>query len=209
MALRTAIGGRDTQSFITVSQANSIIGGFFDDADITSWNLLDSGQKEYCLMLAAQLMDYFPWAGRTVYCGQALCFPRRIRDNLICLPCAVQNAQAYLALHVVRRGMANRPTSQTEEETGSRVSQVSLGGLLSVSFSGDPIKAGNVMDKITRSMHFPVYLMVKQYLSQIRGGTILEEDDDEFPTCSTTSSTTTTSTTTTTTSTSTTTTTTT
>lgn len=197
MSLKTSVGGRDSDSFCSLSEANSFIAAGPDDH--AAWNALSGADREYRLKLAAQLMDYFPWGGETVYCGQALCFPRRIRGDLICIPCEVKEVQAYLAYSVIHRGLANRPSSVTAEETGSRVTQVSLGGLLSVSFSGDPVTTGNILDKICRSMHFPAYLKIKKYLAQIRGKSILETDDDEYPTCSTTTTTTTSTTSTTTT----------
>lgn len=188
MTLKCSLGGRDSTSFITVDEADQFIKDLPDDT--AEWDALSTTEKEYRLELAAQLMGYMPWAGRQTYCGQALPFPRRIRGSHICCPCEIQETQAFLAYSVIHRGLANRPTT-TEEKSGTWVSSVSLGGLLSVGFSGKPVTGGNVLDQILRSMHFPVYLRIKRYLSQIRGGSIQSESDDDYPECSTTTTTTT------------------
>lgn len=193
MSLRTSLGGRDSNSFITVTEANNFIKNNLPDA-ATEWLALSTYQREYRLILAAMLMSYLPWAGVTTYCGQALCFPRRIRGNHLGCPCEVQETQAYIAYSVIHRGIANRPTVE-EETPGEKVKSVSMGGLLSITFGGEGPTTGNVLDKIIRSAHFLVYLRLKKYFSQVRGGSIKSKDDDDFPECSTTTTTTTTTTT--------------
>ena len=90
MSLRTTIGGRNSNSFITVAVADNFIKNNLPD-DSTEWVALSTYEKEFRLELAAMLMSYLPWAGVTTFCGQALCFPRRIRGSHICNPCEIKH----------------------------------------------------------------------------------------------------------------------
>lgn len=190
MILKCVVGGRDTNSFVTATEADTIIVDQPDD--VTEWFDLSDDQKAYRLVLAAQLMGYLPWAGLQIYCGQALCFPRRVRGVVVGYPDAIKQAQVQMAYSVVHRGLANRP--DIDEATASNwATSVNIGGLLSLSFGGKPPAGGSILDQITRSAQFPIYLLVKQYLSQVRGGSIAETDDADYPSCSTTTTTSSTS----------------
>jgi hypothetical protein len=103
------------------------------------------------------------------------------------IPDEVKESQVFVAYSVVHRALANRPESVVEAAAGSRVTRVSLGGLLSVGFSGEPIAAGSYMDKMVRTTHFPAFLKMKRWLTQVRGG----QPETEEPTCSTTTTSTT------------------
>lgn len=190
MALITRIGGRESNSFVTVSEADTIIQNLPDDT--TEWDDLEEVQKELRLRMGAQLMATMNLAGRRVYCGQALCFPRTNQANRYVIPNEVKETQVFMAYSVIHRALANRP-GITEEAAGNRVTRVSLGGLLSVGFSGEPITAGTALDAMVRSTQFPAYLLMQRYLTQVRGGSV--EDADEV-TCSTTTTTTSTTSTT-------------
>jgi len=67
---------------------------------------------------------------------------------------------------------------------------------LNVSFAGGAVVSGSQLDQVMRSAQSPAYLLMKPWLSQLRGGVVL---NDEEITCSTTSTSSTTTTTTTTT----------
>jgi hypothetical protein len=195
MALELAVGGRQTESFCSAEEADAYIALL--GMDTTSWDALETAAKEFRLKLAAQVMDYLPWRGLRPYCGQALCFPRTCQDDVTRYPDEVKQAQAQLAFNLIHRALQALAEQSPDDGlvSASRVTQVSLGGLLSVSFSGDPAKAGTLLDRITNSIQFPVYLALTRYTSQIRGGTVKDVD---IVTCSTTTtSTSTTSTTTT------------
>lgn len=192
MSLKCSVGGRDSESFVTVAGADAFIGEE-QTYDATEWDGLSTAQKETRLKLAAQLMGYLPLKGRTVYCGQALCFPRSSQSNVTVIPSKVKEAQSYIAVSVVHRALAARSSAVDGLDENSRVTQVSLAGLLSVSLGKEGASAGNVLDRIGRSAQFRVYLLLKSYLSQIRGGSVKETDDDDYPECSTTTTTSTTS----------------
>lgn len=196
MALKTQVGGRDSDSFITVTEADAYLSSGPDD--ITAWNNLSVAEKELRLKLSAQAIGLLRCRGRQIYCGQALAFPRSCQDVSHSIPEEVKEAQAWIAYSVIHRGLANRPTDITEDVSGSEVSQVMLGGLLMVSFRGSPLSGGSDFERLVRSANFPVYMKLKRWITQVRGGSVMATDDDDYPTCSTTTTTTSTTTTTTT-----------
>jgi len=188
MSLNTNIGGRESDSFITVSQADAYLTSGIDD--VTAWNALSDAAKEVRLRLAANLLGMLRCRGRKIYCGQALAFPRSCQDVAHSIPEEVKEAQAWIAYSVVHRALANRPVDVTEDVSGSDVSQVMLGGLLMVSFRGTALSGGSFLEQIVRSANFPIYLKLKRWITQVRGGSVLNTDDTEYPTCSTTTTTT-------------------
>jgi hypothetical protein len=183
MSLIVRAGGRTSNSFITVAEANDYIREDIPDA-ATEWDALSDEQKEFRLELAAQAMGYLPLRGRTVFCGQSLCFPRTSQDNVHIIPEAVKRAQSQVAYSVIHRSLAQRTDIQ-DSSLERNLSSVSLGGILTVTFGKGPINAGNVLDQITKGIQFPVYLRLKHFLSQVRGSPV-----PTSITCSTTTSTT-------------------
>jgi len=192
MTLKTSLGGRDSTSLVTVDEATEIISVIFPD-ELTEWTDLTESGMEYRLELSAQILGMMPFAGYQVYCGQALCFPRRIRGTLFRAPYDVKVAQVLIAFSVVHRALANAGAISASSASG-RVTQISMAGLLSVSLAGSSPSGGNFLDKFTRSVQFPIYAKLKIYLSQIRGGSVMDLDDADYPACSTTTTTSTTST---------------
>lgn len=195
MALRSIVGGRDSDSFVGLSEVDAILDKFFP-GDTNAWDDLTQSGQEVRLQLAAHVIGTLPLRGRKVYCGQALCFPRSCQDRCNKIPDEVKDAQVYVAYSVIHRALASSPAI-AESISAARVKSVSLGGLLSVAFAEGSHKGGNLLDRITRSPFFPVYVMLKRWLAQIRGGRIQNTDDDDYPSCSTTTTTTSTTTTTT------------
>ena len=186
MSLITKIGGRESNSFVTVEEADAIISadGWYDDP--TAWDELEPKAKEYRLMLAARMMALLPWKGSKVYCGQALSFPRSVQQNYV-IPQEVKDVQCFIAYSVAHRGIESRPATADEADTGARVSSVSLGGLLAVSFAGNPVTTGSGLDKAIRSSQFPAYWTLANYLTQFRGGSV--QNVDELGECLTTTTT--------------------
>lgn len=194
MALKTVVGGRDTDSFCTLEESLAFISLL--GIDTTEWENQEDENKEYCLQLAAQAMEYFPWRGKRVFCGQALVFPRDCQDNVYIYPTEIKQAQAQIAFNVIFRALQALATQPTEDgpQSDSRVTRVSLGGMLEVAFSSDPAKTGTFLDRLTRSLQFPIYLAVVKWTSQVRGGIVTDAVDDA-PCLTTTTTTTITSTT--------------
>ncbi len=190
MALKCVIGGRDSESFVTVAEATVLAAGLPDGT--TVWSTLTTAEKELRLKLAAQVMSYLPFRGKRLYRGQALTWPRSGFGNKV-VPKAVKEAQVFIAISVIHRALANR--GAVSDSVGPSVTSVSLGGLLSVSF-GAGFQRGSALDAVTDSANFPAILGLSQYLTQIRGRVIpAEEDATELLSTTTTTSTTGTTTT--------------
>ena len=175
----------ESDSFITVVEALPLIKALPDESD--DWEDLEEVDQEYRLRLAAQMMGYLMLRGRRVFCRQGLCFPRTPQGNVYEIPWEAKETQAYISYSVVHRGLANRPTATTEAITGTRVTNVSLGGLLAVSFSGKPLESGTGLDALIRNTQFPAFVTMKRWLTQIRGGSVIPADE---VTCLTTTTTT-------------------
>jgi hypothetical protein len=190
MSLIVKVGGRESNSFTTLAEADEIIlaEGFPDDS--AEWEDLEEEAKNYRLILGAEIMCKLPLGGLRVYCGQALAFPRTNQVNDHIIPLEVKETQCFLSYSVIHRGLAARPDAASETETGANVKSVSLGGLLSVSFEGRPIENGTVLDKAIRSSQFPAYMRMKRYMQSFRGVSV--RDADELATCRTTTTTSTT-----------------
>lgn len=203
MSLSTKVGGRESNSFITVAEADAFIANLPEDAQI--WNELSPNEKEYRIEMSVQVMGFLSWRGIKIYVGQALPFPRSIqgRYGAKSIPDEVKRAQAQIAYSVVHRALLERPA--IEEGTGNtKVSRVSLGGgLLSVAFTNDKGEKGSTFDTFMRSTHWPIYALLKPFLSMFRGRVVLNADEvvtlSTTTTSTSTTSTSTTSTTTTTT----------
>lgn len=175
MSLIVHVGGAESDSFATLVEAYGMLDEMF--VDISTWEELSAEQKELRLHLAAQLMGSLPLRGGLVFRNQRLCFPRTSQpyNQRFSIPMWVKKAQAYLAFEVIHRALIS--VAGVEEGmpslTGSP-SQISLAGLVSVSFKDSDKKGGTVFDKIVGMLPFPVYMMMKKYITQIRGGTVLD-----------------------------------
>lgn len=194
MELHCAIGGRESNSFVTVSEADVLVEELPDDT--SDWDSLDTDQKKFRLILGAALMDYLPFRGNKVYCGQALCFPRTVQDQVHSIPEEAKMTQVFLAYSVVHRGLANRPASVTTDFSTTPGKSVTIGGMLSVVFGDKTVVSGTMLENIIKSPNFPACLLMKRWMTGIRGGVPCDSAD---VTCSTTTTTTTTTSTTTTT----------
>ena len=179
MALRVAVGGRESNSFCTVEEADAAITLLqsSEGADAPAdWIALSQGQKEFRLQLATAALSYFLWRGKRVYCGQALPFPRDCQEDVTVIPDEVKTAQAQIAYTVIHQALKSEPvmtgTENPLEGSNLRVTQVSLGGLLSVTFSGDPAKAGTILTRLVQSLEFPIYLALAKFTTQVRGGIV-------------------------------------
>lgn len=192
MSLCKKVGGRESNSYITVSEAAVFLAAGPDD--VADWTALPTEQKELRLRLAAQLIGNLPLRGHRIYDGQALDFPRSSqRDSPYAIPSAVKEAQAYIAFAVVHRAMVNRP--DPSETVGSDVKSVSLGGMLSVTFSDKTLGKSTLLDLLTKSVAFPIYTILKPFLSQVRGRSVPDGETYTLSTTTTTTSDSTTSTT--------------
>jgi hypothetical protein len=178
MALKIHGGGAESDSFVTVLQADDYLEQLPDDT--TAWEELSTEEKELRLQLAAHLMGHLPLRGRTVYRNQRLCFRRTVLQLSArgTVPADVKRAQSYVAYSVVHRALAEKPGIDANLPTSyGRPTSVSLAGLVTVAF-GDRLQGGgNILDNLIKSLPFPVYQLLKPFLSQFRGGVVVAEDD--------------------------------
>ncbi len=182
--LTVKIGGAESNSFVTVAEADAVIPLLPDDP--TQWEDLEEADKEYRLRLACNLMSTLNLKGRRVYCSQALAFPRTPQNNYRIIPSEVKETQVFLAYSVIHRGLAGRSAAVTDEDPGARVSHINLGGMLSVSFAGSGSTKGMQLDKVIRSGQFPTYLTMTNWFAQVRGGSVPNLNEVECLTTTTT-----------------------
>lgn len=187
MALNTLFGRKYSDSFITVTEFDTIV-QTLPDYDATVVSGMSNDYKEYILRMAAQIMGFLPLRGRKAYELQALCFPRTCQLDVEEIPDSVKRMQAALAYQVIHRGLSNR-AEVTADESYGRLKRLSIGGILHFGLDTKPYSGGNILDAIVRSIHFPIYVEFKQYFSQIRGGVILPVDEMFYHTLSSTSTT--------------------
>ena len=192
MTLNYTIGREYSNSFVSLAEANSIMSTDLPYST-TEWDALTDVEKEYRLRLAAELLGVLPFKGIQAFENQALCFPRDCQTDMMIIPQCVKVAQVDLSITVINKNLANLPDNTQLEESG-RIKSISLGGLLKVAFDGKPSSMGNILTFMSRSIHTPVFLELKRYLSVVRGGFICDTDDIFFHTLSSTTTTTTTST---------------
>lgn len=167
MALHVKVGGRESDSFITVSEADSLIADLPDDS--VEWLALSTGEKELRLRMAANMIGYLKLRGMRAYRGQRLSFPRTHQGNVKIIPPEVKEAQAFVAYSVVHRGLANRPSSASKKEPTNDINQLYLGGALMVSFSKGRTSPKDIMSKLVQSVQFPALVGLKNHTVQIRG----------------------------------------
>lgn len=167
MALNVKVGGRTSDSFITVAEADAYMPSL-PDADI-EWNDLGTEAKEYRLKLAANLVGFLRLKGMKAYRGQRLAFPRTHQPNPKVIPDEVKEAQAFIAVSVVHRGLANRPTKAKKKESVNDIDRLELGGALMVSFGKGKTSPQDVLSRLVQSAQFPALIGLKSHLVQIRG----------------------------------------
>lgn len=167
MSLIIKVGGKETNSFITVEEADELV-ALLPDGD-TVWSELTPAEKEYRLKLAAHMIGYLRLRGMRAYQGQRLCFPRTHQTNVRTIPTEVKEAQAFIAVSVVHRGLENRPSDPAAKETTNDISRLSLGGALSVSFHKGKTRPSDSLSKMIQSAQFPALIGMKPHLTQVKG----------------------------------------
>lgn len=181
MSLVIYVGGAESNSFQKVSEAEEYFAEI--EADTSVWDSYSTGEKEFRLQLAAQMIGHLPLRGRTVFQNQALCFPRTCQPygSRFKIPVEAKRAQALVALQVIPPEMVS---PDTVESFGTPTS-VSVGGLLSVSFGSKGVVT-SLLERFVSQVPFPVYMLLKKYIAQFRGGVV--KNLDELSTPSTTTS---------------------
>lgn len=183
MALTTANGGAFSDSYATVRQANYYLRQLYGADGLGTWADLTEFQVEFRLRIATQMIGILPIRGRKSFWNQALAFPVYAPDipqnNPRKVPGPIVEATILIAFGIVHRGLANE-SSPDEGVAAGRVNSVSLSGLLSVSFANGPVTGGTILGSIIRTTEFPIYMLLKPWLSQIRMFQVMTPVEEAF-----------------------------
>lgn len=142
-----------------------------------------TAQKEYLLQLSAQLIGFLPLRGHRVYLNQALDFPRSSQKDVTVIPDEVKEAQAILASLVVLPNLLSQQDKASSvilpiSLQTSSVTEVNVAGIMDVktgassSSSAKNYTLPSQLSKMSNTFCLPVYLRMKRYLSQFRGGVL-------------------------------------
>jgi len=169
VALVTTIGSRSANSYISVGSADSILAAssLYDTA---AWSALTSTAKEERLLLACLLMNRMSWVGFQVYKNQALAFPRRwTAEDDIEIPLNIRQAQAFIAYDVIHRGLVS-VSNPSKGISRAAIKSLSLfQQSLTVTRADGPMTPADTsgFEQIIRTSHFPIYLLIDPYLTQV------------------------------------------
>ncbi|MFH0825762.1 MAG: DnaT-like ssDNA-binding protein [Pseudomonadota bacterium] len=167
MSLVSTVGGTDSNSFITSTEANAILADAPFDAG--GWLELGETAREKRLELAAVALALLPFGGYRVYQDQALAFPRTCQRITSVIPQEIKEAQAYVAFLVIGPMLSHCAESSSELAAPS-VSRASLDGVIDVSFdesSGN--RRGSWLHRAILSDDLPIRLKLDRYLTLFRG----------------------------------------
>jgi len=171
LTLVTAVGGPDSNSYITLNEFEEISELLRMPLDDWRQTCTEEGQS-FRIICGANMTDGLPWRGKKVYCGQRMAFPRTSQmtdhtDTTEAAPTVipeeikiVQVRMVHIITDYVQYGETN------DGDVGPDVSQLSLSGLLSVSFRGT---GGSELTRTIRDSSEVVGMLAKKYLSSVRG----------------------------------------
>jgi hypothetical protein len=76
VTINASVGAEDANSYLTLADAQAIIDGFVEDADVTAWASATTDQKNRALFTATQRLDRERFLGARATDTQALQWPR-------------------------------------------------------------------------------------------------------------------------------------
>jgi hypothetical protein len=76
ITIDATVGGANANSYLTLTDANAIIDGLVEDADVTAWSSATDDQKNRALYTAAQRLDRERYLGARATDTQSLQWPR-------------------------------------------------------------------------------------------------------------------------------------
>jgi hypothetical protein len=76
IAINATVGDASANSYLTLADAQAIIDGFIEDADVTAWGSATTDQKNRALVSATQRLDRERFLGARATDTQALQWPR-------------------------------------------------------------------------------------------------------------------------------------
>jgi len=176
MALKTTLGSKTANSFITIVEADAYLAASpYDDA---AWLALSTAEKEYRLILAAKYMrNKLSWLGWEVYENQYLPFPRytgpiavELPDDFVPeVPADIKMAQAFIAYDMIHRGLVGITAPSLGGASEPEIKSLDLFGRLKVTTSDVAAKRtdGSAIEQQIASEHFHVNMLLEDYAVQI------------------------------------------
>ena len=76
ISIDATVGGANANSYLTLADAQAIVDGFVQDADVTAWATATTDQKNRALFTATQRLDRERYLGARATDTQALQWPR-------------------------------------------------------------------------------------------------------------------------------------
>ena len=76
ISINATVGSASANSYITLADAQAIVDGFVEDADVTAWASATTDQKNRALFTATQRLDRERFLGARATDTQALQWPR-------------------------------------------------------------------------------------------------------------------------------------
>ena len=191
MAFVSTLGAESANSYISVAEADSLVGDLPQSDGIAEWLALIPSDKEKTLIAATFSIDPLPWKGVICSTTQNLAWPRKIvydRRTTFCdsLPYHLKLAVAYTAAFMgqaggyikVAEGGGSAPASDSEAIPGLTPTdlvgyeKVSLGkGAIELTLA-DPAKIQ------TGSQYLPPFAtdLLYKYLENVGGLTAVKQD---------------------------------
>lgn len=191
--LDTEVAGEYANSYVDIDEAIDIL----DNIGLPDlpWADADEGMQGYSLMLSAALIGMLPLRGSRVnpvatdlVVEQSLDFPRDCQSDTDIIPDNVKEAQTILAATVIYQNLTNL-LAQFSESGGEgyllenliqsgAIESITVGGVFSVKLASASTTTIGItrplgaLSSIPTIFGFPVYMRLKPYLTQIRGGVI-------------------------------------
>jgi Putative DnaT-like ssDNA binding protein len=178
LSLITSIGGPESNSYVSLSWAETYLATLFGTLS-DEWTTLSTEMREYRLEMGAALIGWLPLRGHRVYKQQSLSFPRSCQTDVTVIPENVKNAQALLAYEVAHLAV-NAETSLTDNgisQDGASVRFIGLGALQVTLGSEITAQGGGLLLAFIRSGYPQIYLMVMPFCSSIRAHRIRTEEE--------------------------------
>ncbi|MEW6138892.1 MAG: DnaT-like ssDNA-binding protein [Thermodesulfobacteriota bacterium] len=178
MELITIIGGDRSNSFITVAEADAILGEH-TLLDTSSWDGLSDGEKSERLVYAGLILkNRYSWLHWPVYKNQGMPFPRWHLDddgNTVYvgstgqpgIPEGIKKAQALIALNVVHRASVHL-TAPSRGKAGPLIRRLSLFNSLDVTVADTPTASTDQssLGRVTDSPNWMIEELVREYAAQ-------------------------------------------
>lgn len=200
----TEVSGETANSYIEVDEAEELIlaAGLVTDR-WTALDDLDESVKEWIIQLGATMIGLLPLRGRRTTLTQALDFPRWLQDYTEALPIgtlpdsayeipdAVKLAQALMSCLVVEPNFNYQLVMNENEDSptwmqNASVKQIQVAGIMTVKLGTETNNTGgapassNKPASLINIYGLPIYMVMKPFLSQIRGGSLKPLSEDYY-----------------------------